>query len=151
MGTYIQQMHIKPIVCVYSRGFGAAPWVRRLLVVGIAQLRSGFSSRPVRVGFFVERVALVQVFLRLLRFNFPANTISPMAHFQSFVTGTVDGVFKLHTFHSTSYFFSSCICFSWIRQCRMTVRVRREVSLRSSICTVQSVSAHVSVDKRQRT
>ena len=65
-------MHKKPCHCdycvVYSRGFGALPRVRRLLVVCIAQLRSGFSSRPVHVGFLMDRVALGQYFSPITSF-----------------------------------------------------------------------------------
>jgi hypothetical protein len=148
-------MYIKPWHCAYCMRIFQRMWVRRLLVVGIAQLRSGFSSRPVRVVFLVDRMAMGQVFLRLLLSNFPANTVSPMLHFlirhRHHITLVIDGIVKLHAFHSTSHFFTSYIYFCWIRLCMMTLRVRREVSLRSNICTAQSVSAHVSADKRQRT
>ena len=172
-------MNKKPWHCdycvVYSRGFGALPLVRRLLVVCIAQLRSELSSRPVHVGFLADRVTLGKYFSPTISFkfscqyNFPANTIFlpiqfscqynfPSAAFsvirhRHHINLAVYGVVKLHTrtFHSVSHFLTSYIYFSWVRLCWMTVRVRREVSLRHSICTAQSVSAHGSADKRQRT
>ena len=41
--------------------------------------RSGFNHRPVHMGFMVDKVALGQVFLRVLWF-FPVCTIPPMLH-----------------------------------------------------------------------
>jgi hypothetical protein len=44
------------------------PWLGRL-VTGLSPLRPGFASGPVRVGFVVDKVALGQAFLRVLRFT----------------------------------------------------------------------------------
>jgi hypothetical protein len=55
----------------------------------------GFAPRPVHVGFVVDKVALGQVFLRVLRFS-PVNTIQPLLHIHSciiweLVSGPVSG------------------------------------------------------------
>jgi hypothetical protein len=47
--------------------FTAVPWLK-LLVAGLSPLRFGFEPSSVYVGFVVDRVALGQVFLRVLRF-----------------------------------------------------------------------------------
>jgi hypothetical protein len=52
----------------------AAPWLR-LLVAGLSPRRSNFSPWSIHVG-FVNKVALVQVFLRVLLFS-PVNVITP--------------------------------------------------------------------------
>jgi hypothetical protein len=44
----------------------AVPWLRRL-VAGLSPRRSGFAPVSVHVGFVVDKVALGQVFLRVLR------------------------------------------------------------------------------------
>jgi hypothetical protein len=47
--------------------FKAVPHLRRL-VSGILPRRPGFTPRPIHVGFVVDKVALGQVFLQVLRF-----------------------------------------------------------------------------------
>ena len=51
----------------------AVPWLRRL-VAGLSSRRPGFDPRSVHEGFMVEKVALRQVFVRVLRF-YPVNFI----------------------------------------------------------------------------
>ena len=58
----------------------AVPWLRRLVAAGLSQRRSGFDPGSVHVGFVVDKVALGQVFLRVLRFS-PVNFIPPMLHY----------------------------------------------------------------------
>jgi hypothetical protein len=50
------------------------PWLRQF--VGLLLQRTGFMPRSVRVGFVVAKVALGQVFLRVLQFS-PDNIILP--------------------------------------------------------------------------
>jgi hypothetical protein len=50
------------------------PWLKRL-VAGLSLLRPG----SIQVGFVVDKVALDQVFLRVLRFS-PVNIIPPLLH-----------------------------------------------------------------------
>jgi hypothetical protein len=47
--------------------FKAVPCLRQLFV-GLSPLRLWFESGPVHVGFVVDKVALGQIFLRVLRF-----------------------------------------------------------------------------------
>jgi hypothetical protein len=56
----------------------AVPWLRSL-VTGLSPRRPGFAPRSIHVGFVVDKVALGQVFLRVLRFS-PANIIPPLPH-----------------------------------------------------------------------
>jgi hypothetical protein len=56
----------------------ALPWLRRS-VVGLSPQRPGFDSGSVHVEFVMDKVALGQVFLRVLRFS-PANFIPPVLH-----------------------------------------------------------------------
>jgi hypothetical protein len=51
----------------------AVPWLRSL-VAGLSPRRSGFAPGSINVGFVVDKVALGQVFLRVLRFS-PVNII----------------------------------------------------------------------------
>jgi branched-subunit amino acid transport protein len=44
------------------------PWLE-WLVAGLSPRRPGFAARSVHVGFVVDKVALGQVFLRVLRFS----------------------------------------------------------------------------------
>lgn len=68
------------------------PWLRQF-VAGLPLWRPVFDSRPVRVGFMVDRVALRQVSLRVLWFFpvtifhqcFPCHYIPPMLHTHSLV------------------------------------------------------------------
>jgi hypothetical protein len=53
----------------------AVPWLRRL-VTGLSPRRPGFAPGSVHVGFVVDKIALRQVFLRVLRV-FPVNIIPP--------------------------------------------------------------------------
>jgi hypothetical protein len=46
----------------------AVPWLRSL-VTGLSPRRSGFAPGSIHVGFVVDKVALGQVFLRVLRFS----------------------------------------------------------------------------------
>jgi hypothetical protein len=56
----------------------AVPWLMRL-VAGLSTRRPGFDLGSVHVGFVVDKVALGQVFFRVLRFS-PANFIPPVLH-----------------------------------------------------------------------
>jgi hypothetical protein len=53
----------------------AVPWLRSL-VAGLSPRRPGFAPRSIHVGFVMDKVALGQVFLRVLRFS-PVNIIPP--------------------------------------------------------------------------
>jgi hypothetical protein len=57
----------------------AVPWLRRL-VAGLPPRRSGFDPGPVHVGFVVDKVALGQVFPRVVRFS-PVDFIPPVFHY----------------------------------------------------------------------
>jgi hypothetical protein len=57
----------------------AVPCLRRL-VAGLSPRRPGFDPGSVHVGFVVDKVALGQVFSRLLRF-FPVNFKPPELHY----------------------------------------------------------------------
>ena len=59
---------------------GAVPWLRRL-VAGLSSRRPGFDPGSVRVGFVVDKVALGQVFPRLLRFS-PVNFTPRVLHYE---------------------------------------------------------------------
>jgi hypothetical protein len=67
----------------------AVPWLRRL-VAGLSPRRSGFDPGSVHVGFVVDKVALGQVFPRVLRFS-PVNFIPPVLYYAEnliiFITG----------------------------------------------------------------
>jgi hypothetical protein len=56
----------------------AVPWLQRL-VAGLSPRRPGFAPGSIHVGFVVDKVALGQVFLRILRFS-PSNIIPPLLH-----------------------------------------------------------------------
>ena len=56
----------------------AVPWLRRL-VAGLSPRRPGFDLGSVHVGFVVDKVALGQIFPRILRFS-PVNLIPPVLH-----------------------------------------------------------------------
>jgi hypothetical protein len=60
-------------------GSAAVPWLRRL-AAGLPPRRSMFDPGSVRVGFVVDKVALGQVFPRVLRFS-PVNFIPPVLHY----------------------------------------------------------------------
>jgi hypothetical protein len=60
----------------YGKPFNKAmPWLR-WLVIRLALLKPGFTLRSIHVGFVVEKVALGQVFIRVLWFS-PFNIIPP--------------------------------------------------------------------------
>jgi hypothetical protein len=70
----------------------AVPWLRRL-VAGLPPRRFGFDPGSVCVGFVVYKVALGQVFPRVLQFS-PLNFIPPVLHYTgkrkkliTFITG----------------------------------------------------------------
>jgi hypothetical protein len=54
------------------------PWLRQL-VTGFPLQKSGFNSRPVCVGFVVNKLALEKVFLRVFLY-FPVIVIPLMTH-----------------------------------------------------------------------
>jgi hypothetical protein len=56
----------------------AVSWLRRL-VAGLSPRRPGFAPGSVHVGILVDKLALRQVLLRVLRFS-PANIIPPLPH-----------------------------------------------------------------------
>jgi hypothetical protein len=58
----------------------AVPWLRRL-VAGLPPRRPGFDPGSVHVGFVVDKVALGQVFPRVLRFS-PVDFIPPVLHYK---------------------------------------------------------------------
>jgi hypothetical protein len=53
----------------------AVPWLRSL-VASLSPWRPGFAPGAIRMGFVVDKVALGQIFLRVLRFS-PVNIIPP--------------------------------------------------------------------------
>jgi hypothetical protein len=70
----------------------AVPWFRRL-AAGLSPRRPGFDPGSVHVGFVVDKMALGQVYLRVLRFS-PVNFIPPVLHYSDkrkevliFITG----------------------------------------------------------------
>jgi hypothetical protein len=48
-----------------DRHYGTVPWLRSLLA-GLSPRRPGFAPESIHVGFVVDKVALGQVFLRVL-------------------------------------------------------------------------------------
>jgi hypothetical protein len=63
---------------IVSNTWYAVPWLREL-VAGLPPRRPGFASGSVHVRFMVDKVALGQVFLRVLRFS-PVSIIPPGLH-----------------------------------------------------------------------
>jgi hypothetical protein len=61
--------------CLHQPGGKAVLWLRRL-VTGLSSRRSGFMPGSVHVEFVVDKVALGQVFLRVLLFS-PVNIVPP--------------------------------------------------------------------------
>ena len=57
----------------------AVPWLRPL-VAGLSPRTPGFDPGSVHLGFVVDKVAVGQVFLRILRFS-PVNFIPPVLHY----------------------------------------------------------------------
>jgi hypothetical protein len=55
------------------------PWLRRL-AASLSPRRPGFDPGSVHVGFVVNKVALGQVFVRVLRFS-PVSFIPPVLHY----------------------------------------------------------------------
>ena len=64
---------------VHLSAYKAVLWLRRL-VAGLPPRRPGFDPGSVLVGFVVDKVALGQVFLRLLRFS-SVTFIPPVLHY----------------------------------------------------------------------
>jgi hypothetical protein len=52
---------------ITAKTVGAVPWLKSL-VAGLSPRRTGFAPGSIHVGFVVDKVALGQVFLRVLRF-----------------------------------------------------------------------------------
>jgi hypothetical protein len=66
-------------ICFVRVGISVAvPWLRPL-VAGISPRKTGFDVRSVHVRIIVDKVALGQVFLRVLPF-YPVSIIPPMLH-----------------------------------------------------------------------
>jgi hypothetical protein len=63
--------------------YWAVPWLRRLPVSHHGDL--GFNPRPVHVGFVVDKVAMGQVFLQVLRYS-PVSIVPPLLHIPSLST-----------------------------------------------------------------
>jgi hypothetical protein len=59
--------------------FRAVPWLRRL-IAGLPTRKPGFDPGSVHVGFVVDKVALGQVFPRILRVS-PVSFIPPVLHY----------------------------------------------------------------------
>jgi hypothetical protein len=57
----------------------AVPWLRQL-AAGLPPRRPGFDPGSAHVGFVVDKLALGQVFPRVLRLS-PVNLIPPMLHY----------------------------------------------------------------------
>jgi hypothetical protein len=53
-------------------------------VASLSSWKAGFSSSPINVGFLVAKVALEELFLKVLPFS-PIRIIPPMHHFHSFI------------------------------------------------------------------
>jgi hypothetical protein len=66
--------------CLYQQSNTAVPWLRRL-VAGLPPRRPGFDAGSVHVGFVVDKVALGQLFLPVLRFS-TASFIPPVLHYK---------------------------------------------------------------------
>jgi hypothetical protein len=58
---------------------GVMPYHLRHLAAGFSQRRPSFATRVAHLGFVVDKVALGQVFLRVLRFS-PVSIIPPLLH-----------------------------------------------------------------------
>ena len=63
--NYYLKLNIMEILHLKSK---ALPWLRGS-VIGLSQRMFGFYPRSFRVGFMVDRMAVGQVFLRLLQFS----------------------------------------------------------------------------------
>jgi hypothetical protein len=77
---------------IWQFTYWAVTWLRRL-VAGLSPQRPGFDPASVPVGFVVDKVALRQVFLRVLWLSF-VNVITPVLHYREkrkkpniFITG----------------------------------------------------------------
>jgi hypothetical protein len=64
---------------LYVTLYTAVSWLRRL-AAGLPPRRPGFDPGSVHVGFVVDKVALGQVFPRVLRFS-PVSFIPPVLHY----------------------------------------------------------------------
>jgi hypothetical protein len=74
-----RKMKQKSVITVPYGCLVAVPWLR-LLVVGLPPRSPGFDPGLVLVGFVVDKVALGQVFPRVLRFS-PVNFIPPVLRY----------------------------------------------------------------------
>ena len=84
---------------VFEHSVGAVPLFRRL-VAGLSPRRPELNPRSVCLGFMVEKVALGQVFFRVIR-SFRVIVIQPMPHIpltiwrQNFLLNFSTPVFKM--------------------------------------------------------
>jgi hypothetical protein len=69
----------------FSEEGSTVPWVR-WLVAGLSPRRPGFAPGSVHVGFVVDKVALGQVFLRVLPF-YPVSIIPPWLYMLIVICG----------------------------------------------------------------
>jgi hypothetical protein len=69
------------VTCFINSEVLTIPWLRRS-VTGLSPRRPGFSPGSVCVGFVVDRVAVRQVFLRVLRVSF-VSIVPPRLHTHS--------------------------------------------------------------------
>ena len=67
----------------FIKSFLDLPWLRRS-VSGLSPWRLGFHPKSFHVRLVVDKVALGQFFLRVLRFS-PVSTISPVLHIHTIV------------------------------------------------------------------
>jgi hypothetical protein len=66
------------IIAIDQLSYRAVPWLSRL-VAGFPPWRPGFDPGSVHVGFMVDKVAVGQVFPRVLWFS-PVSFIPPVLH-----------------------------------------------------------------------
>jgi hypothetical protein len=79
LSTFDTTLSFLRILAKDLQSFKAVPWLRRL-VAGLSARRAGFDPGSVHVGFVVDKVALGQVFPRVLRF-FPVSFIALVLHY----------------------------------------------------------------------
>ena len=93
-------------------------------MAGLVPWRPGFDHRPVRVGFVVNKVALGQVSVKVLRFS-PVSVILPMLHIRFHLhvaltrrtKGRILGTFKTNSAlseigeHSIEKYFYFFVCY----------------------------------------
>jgi hypothetical protein len=73
------QDRLRRIIIIEQGKIEAVPWLRRL-AAGLPPWRPGFDPGSVHVGFVVDKVALGQVFPRVLRFSL-VNFIPAVLHY----------------------------------------------------------------------